>query len=202
VTSVPSTLPGWDRLRHGGLLLDETRLRQVAAHEPKPPSAWAEKELRKQSAQVQDGTLKPSEFVAFVLEHVCGFTEGIGRWQRGSAIGADWARAGVAGDQIKPRHLWRGDFGATVAVFIDPDPRLGVGRSARAVSQTLQWLRAGRERLAILTNGRQWRLVFAGLDFDAWCQWDVDLWFEEGALAPQVDALRTLLQPVVWTPAK
>ena len=63
-------------------------------------------------------------------------------------------------------------------------------------------MRAGRERLAVLTNGRQWRLVFAGLDFDAWCQWDVDLWFEEGVVAQQVAALRTLLQPALWTPEK
>ena len=60
-------------------------------------------------------------------------------------------------------------------VFIDTESRLGIGRGTKAASQTLQWLRAGKERLALLTNGRQWRLVFAGLDFDAWCQWDVDL---------------------------
>ena len=51
-----------------------------------------------------------------------------------------------------------------------------------------------------MTNGRQWRLVFAGLDHDAWCEWDLDLWFEEGALSPQVTVLRTLLRPELWTP--
>ena len=51
------------------------------------------------------------------------------------------------------------------------------------------------------TNGRQWRLVLAGLDYDAWCEWDLDLWFEEGGLSPQVTVLRTLLRPELWTPA-
>ncbi|HOQ72484.1 MAG TPA: hypothetical protein PK933_07095 [Smithellaceae bacterium] len=69
------------------------------------------------------------------------------------------------------------------------------------MSQVIQWLRGGGERLAILTNGRQWRLIFAGLDFDAWCEWDVELWFEEGALSAQVTALRTLLSPALWTPS-
>ncbi|MGE0706310.1 MAG: hypothetical protein AB7P22_20495, partial [Vicinamibacterales bacterium] len=114
-------------------------------------------------------------------------------------MGAEWARTGVAGEAIKPRHLWRGDFGAILPIFIDTESRLGTGRGTKAASQTLQWLRAGKERLGLLTNGRQWRLVFAGLDFDAWCQWDVDLWFEEGAIGPQVTALRTLLQPALWT---
>ena len=151
---------------------------------------------------MQDGTLKTGEFAAFVLQEICGFTAGIGTWSRGSAVSAAWTRPSVTGEAVKPRHLWRGDFGAVLPVFIDTESRIGIGRGTKATSQTLQWLRAGRERLAVLTNGRQWRLVFAGLDFDAWCQWDVDLWFEEGVVAPQVAALRTLLQPALWTPEK
>ncbi|MBK8179259.1 MAG: hypothetical protein IPK67_10310 [Planctomycetes bacterium] len=58
-----------------------------------------------------------------------------------------------------------------------------------------------QERLALLTNDRQWRLIFAGLDFDAYAEWDVDLWFEEGELSPQVTALRSLLSPALWTNA-
>ncbi len=194
---------GWDRLRHGGLLLDPPRLRRIADRTPGKPLSWyLDKELRRQAGQVQDGTLKPGDFVAFVLQEICGFTSGIGTWYRGSNVTADWARQTVTGEAVKPRHLWRGDFGATLPVFIDTESKLGIGRGTKAASQTLQWLRAGKERLALLTNGRQWRLVFAGLDFDAWCQWDVDLWFEEGALAPQVTALRTLLQPALWTPEK
>ena len=85
-------------------------------------------------------------------------------------------------------------------VFLDGGRRLGVGRGRRIVSQVLGWLRAGNDHLALVTNGRQWRLLFAGLDYDAWCEWDLDLWFEEGALSPQVTALRTLLGPGLWTP--
>ncbi len=33
------------------------------------------------------------------------------------------------------------------------------------------------------------------------CEWDVDLWFDEGELSPQVTALRSLLSPVLWTNA-
>lgn len=42
--------------------------------------------------------------------------------------------------------------------------------------------------------------MFAGLDYDASCEWDADLWFEEGELTAQVTALRTLLCPRLWTP--
>ena len=122
-------------------------------------------------------------------------------WSRGSAVGAEWSRRAPTGETIKPRHLWRGDHGALLPVFLDSERQVGIGRGRRTASQVVQWLRAGGERLALLTNGRQWRLIFAGLDFDAWCEWDVDLWFEEGELSPQVQALRTLLSPQAWTPA-
>ena len=85
-------------------------------------------------------------------------------------------------------------------MFLDDGRRLGVGGGRRIVSQVLGWLRAGDDHLALVTNARQWRLLFAGLDYDAWCEWDLDLWFEEGELSPQVTALRTLLNPALWTP--
>lgn len=195
-----SPLPGWDRLRHGGLLLDTPRLQVVAQLTPPPLAYHHEQELRRQAAAMLAGDGDPSSFVAFVLERICGFSLGIGAWQRGSAVGGEWSRRTPTGETVKPRHLWRGSHGAIVPVFLDNEKHVGIGRGKRTASQVVQWLRAGTERLAVLTNGRQWRLIFAGLDFDAWCEWDIDLWFEDGELSPQVAALRTLVAPRTWTP--
>ncbi len=195
-----ASLPGWDRLRHGGLLLDPPRLQSVAALQPGPLGAYHDQELRRQAAALLAREGDASAFVAFVLERVCGFAPGTGVWTRGSAIGAEWNRRTPTGDTIKPRHLWRGEHGALLPVFLDSERQVGIGRGRRTASQVVRWLRAGTERLALLTNGRQWRLIFAGLDFDAWCEWDVDLWLEEGELSSQVLALRTLLSPQAWTP--
>ena len=196
-----SELIGWDRLRHGGLLLDAPRLRKIAAHAPGPLSSWQEKELRRQAGALLDGSTDRTGFVRFVLEEICGFTAATGSWQRGPQVGAEWGRRVITGETAKPRQLWRTSSGAMLPVFLDDETRLGIGRGRRSLSQVIQWLRGGGERLAILTNGRQWRLIFAGLDFDAWCEWDAELWFEEGALSAQVTALRTLLSPVLWTPS-
>src|SRR5262249_29898724 len=167
-------------------MLDSPRLRGIAELEPDPLPSSHELELRQQATGVLDGSASIPDFVTFVLETLCGFTAATGTWQRGSQVGADWSRRAVTGENVKPRQPWRGRHDATLPVFLDSEPRLGLGRGRKAGSQALQWLRAGKERLALLTNGRQWRLVFVGLDFDAWCQWDVDLWFEEGGLSPQV----------------
>ncbi len=196
-----SELIGWDRLRHGGLLLDAPRLRKIAAYATGPLSAWQGRELRRQAGALLDGSADRAGFVRFVLEEICGFTAATGAWQRGPQVGAEWGRRVITGETVKPRQLWRTSGGAMLPVFLDDETRLGIGRGRRSISQVLQWLRGGSERLAILTNGRQWRLIFAGLDFDAWCEWDVELWFEEGALSAQVTALRTLLSPALWTPS-
>ena len=194
-------MAGWERLRHGGLLLDAVRLRRVAESEPGTLPPFIEKELRRLSIAVIDGTdNNVTEFVGFVLEKVCGFTAANGAWKRGPNVGSEWGRRVVTGETVKTRHLWCGSNRAVLPVFIDSESRLGIGRGRKAASQALQWLRSGNEKLALLTNGRQFRLLFAGLDFDAWCEWDVDLWFEEGKLSPQVDVLRTLLSPDLWTP--
>ena len=193
-------LPGWDRLRHGGLLLDGMRLASLARQAPAPLDAWTERQLRQRAGAMLDGDGEASSFVAFVLEQVCGLDASTGAWTRGSRVASDWGRRAVTGETVKPRHLWQGRDGGRLPVFIDDGGRLGIGRSRRAVSRVVGWLRAGGEHLALVTNGRQWRLLFAGLDYDAWCEWDIDLWFEEGELSPQVTALRTLLRGELWTP--
>ena len=138
--------------------------------------------------------------MTFTLEEVCGFRSPPGEWKRGSRVPAGEGREAVTGETVRPRQLWTGPQGARLPVFFDDNKRLGIGRGRRVVSRVFGWLRAGGEPLALLTNGREWRLMFAGLDYEAWCQWDLDLWFEEGELSPQVTALRTLLSPALWIP--
>jgi hypothetical protein len=201
-TGMQAPIPGWDLLVHGGLLLDAQRQRDLAQHTPEELPWFHEQELRRRVLALAvdggKGSADLGDFVTFVLHTACGFAaEG---WQRGSQVASEWSRRTLTGEMQKPRHLWRGRHGATLPVFFDSEPRLGIGKSRQTISRVLQWLRAGSERLALLTNGRQWRLVFAGLDFDAFCQWDTDGWLEQGALSAQFTAFRILVSPDLWTP--
>ena len=196
-------LPGWDRLRHGGLLFDARRAAELRRFRPEPLPAPVEDELRRLGTKALDAAdpeaLPP--FVTFVLTKVCGFSVRSGSWLRGNAVPPPERRRAITGEMVKPRALWTGANGARLPVFFDDGKRLGIGQSRRSVSRVVEWLRAGNEHLALLTNGRQWRLLFAGLDYDAWCQWDLDSWFHEGRLSDEVETLRTLLSPPLWTPA-
>ena len=193
-------VPGWERLRHGGLLFDGTRLEQLSQFVPPPLDGYTEGKLRQRANATLDGSGDRSRFVAFVLEGVCGLNASTGNWTRGSSVAPSWGRRAITGENVKPRHLWKGRRGAVLPVFLDDGKSLGKGRARRIVSQVLGWLRTGGGHLALLTNGLQWRLLFAGLDYDAWCEWDLELWFDEGELGPQVTALRTLFNPELWTP--
>ena len=200
-SAVPG-LPGWDRLRHGGLLFDARRSADLRRFRPDPLPAPVEDELRRLGTKTLDAAdpEAPSPFVTFVLTKICGFSVRSGSWLRGNAVPPAESRRAITGEMEKPRALWTGPNGARLPVFHDDGKRLGIGKSRRSVSRVVEWLRAGNEHLALLTNGRQWRLLFAGLDYDAWCEWDLDSWFHEGDLADEVETLRTLLSPALWTP--
>ena len=192
-------IPGWDQLRHAGLLLDGPRLHSLAGYVPETLDEHVERRLRQRAAATLGGVDDPgttsgtSQIMSFVLEEVCGFDGTSGSWQRGSQVPRTHGRRAVTGEIVKPRHLWNGPHGASLPVFIDDAKRIGIGRGRRIVSQVLGWLRAGSEHLALVTNGRQGaaspdtrkgqadlgvrgileaNLVFAGLDYDASCEWD------------------------------
>lgn len=191
----------WNSLRHGGMLIAPSRLPDHFEDQPLPLSAHLAQKLRRDFNRVESDGRGEAQFLTTVLEHVCGLESGRGaKWFRGSDVGNEWSRRALSGDAVRPRRLWTGLRGAVLPVFVDSEKRLGVGRGRRSVSRVIEWLRLTDQRLALITNLRQWRLVYAGLDHDAWAEWDADLWFEEGKPGPQVDALRALLSPKALTP--
>lgn len=191
----------WSNLYHGGLLLDPERLNSILTITCEPLSEYQQDRLRRELITFQkEPNEKRSLFVSFILENVCGFTSINDKWLRGSSITASWTRRGLAGEAIRPSHLWLGPNNAALPVFIDDQKRLGIGRSRRLYSQVLFWLRQSKSQLALMTNGFQWRLVFAGLDYEAFCQWDIDQWFFEGNPSPEFLGFTQLFSPALWVP--
>lgn len=193
----------WSALRHGGLLIEPSRLSLLRENVPAPIDSSLATRLRGDVVRMGTGSADARrQWLDTVLELVCGLVDGSdgAGWLKGPAVSSEWSRRGAAGDTIRPRRVWQGAQGAVLPVFVDEEPRLGAGRGRRALSRVLEWLRASNTRVALLTNHVQLRLIFAGSDYDAWAEWDINLWFEEGAPTPQVEALRWLIAPEVLTP--
>ncbi len=108
------TIPGWEQLRHTGLLFDGSRLHAMAEHVPDALGEHLKRKLRQRAQAAIGGRGDPagaeetSGFVGFVLEQVCGFDAASGSWQRGSQVPRAQGRRAVTGETVKPRHLWTG----------------------------------------------------------------------------------------------
>jgi hypothetical protein len=189
----------WAALRHEGLLLDESRLRQLFPDSPEPLNVWQSGQLRKALISFQatpEDTATRTALIACLLEDTIGLSGKCGgTWQRGSAVPADLSHRSVTGENLKPSHLWTHSGSPPLPVFTSPHPRLGFGKGKHSAARVIEWMRASQHRLALLTNGYQWRLIYAHGDSSAWCESDSTQWFIEGQPAAQLDALRLLLDP-------
>lgn len=202
----------WASLNHGGLLIAPSKLAErFPAHVEPLPAATSERLRRDLTRLHEGGEERLSAFLDTVLEDVLGL--GKVRFKKGSEVDKAWSQPAITGEIVRPRRVWLGPNGGVLPVFVEPQTaRLGVGRGKRPVSRVVEWLRrVGQDsgfkvlgvappRVALLAGARQLRLIHAGTDYDAFCEWDTALWFSGGAPGPQVQALRALLSAEALTP--
>ena len=184
----------WASLRHGGNLLEPAAIDALPALTP-PRFGTADK-LR--SGLVALTPEKPTQaaigdLLDIVLEGICGLQAG---WRKGPQLGPDDSERLLDGTDLKPRRLWTGPAGESLAVFTAGVDRIGVGKGRRAAARVLEYLRRRGLPLGLLTNGRQWRLLWADTDTTAWVEWDADRWLDADQLSPEALLLRRLLSPL------
>lgn len=188
----------WSSLKHGGLLIAPDKITSDFADAPSPLPVWRAERLRRAVTAFDGSNEALGALLDFVLHDLAELPDE--QWQKAQAVEPRWSLRSFTGALVKPRRLWQGPSGEVLPVFVPDDGasrqfsgRLGVGRSRQLLSRVVEWLRQKQQPLALVTNGRQWRLVHAGQDYDAWCEWDIDLWFVEGVPGPQVTAWRQLV---------
>jgi hypothetical protein len=183
----------WTALRHGGNLLSPAALDGLPA--PERPSRGLADGLRsalvaldpEKSASAALGAL-----LDVLLEDACGLRDG---WQKGNALGAADAEKLLDGKVLKPQRRWTGPGGEVLAVFATPAPQIGVGKGRRPAAQVVEYLRRRSLPLALLTNGRQWRLIWADTDSLAWAEWEAERWLAADLLSDELAVLRRVLAP-------
>ena len=188
----------WSSLNHGGLLISPDKIVTAFGTELSPLPLWQSDKLRRALTAFDGTNERLSTLLDFMLQDLSSLPES--EWQKAQGVDAKWALRSFTGALVKPRRVWQGPQGEVLPVFVPEEGasrqfagRLGVGRSRQLLSRVVEWLRQKQQPLALVTNGRQWRLVHAGQDYEAWCEWDIDLWFVEGLPGPQVMAWRHLL---------
>ena len=132
-----------------------------------------------------------------VLEEACGLTDG---WRKGPLVGAADAETLLDGTLLKPRRVLTLEGETALAVFVTAAERVGLHKGRRVVAQVVEYLRRRRIPLGLLTNGREWRLVFADADNLAWVEWAADRWLEGDSLTHTLGLLRLILSPASLAP--
>jgi hypothetical protein len=198
----------WEYLNHGGLLIGPGQLEEHFLGGLPPLSDALAEKLRRGVTRIAEGDAGLGPLLDTVLEDILGLEAHF--WDKNP--GAAYSHPAITKERIRPRRVWTGPNLATLPVFDTRSvlgsstgqkvPRIGIGRGRQMVSRVVEWLRQdGRSKVAVLTTGSQWRLIHAGENYDAWCEWDTAAWFTGGKPGPQVDALRHLLGRDAVTPA-
>jgi hypothetical protein len=196
----------WADLRHHGLVIAPALLEEVFPEGLDVPKTYSYQRLRERytvfetwsqrERAYEPGTDRRPLFTWLdgVLDIFLGHEAS--RWQKGNHVAAAWTHETLMHERLRPdRILFRDITQREPAFFvwIDPTRHLGQGQGRSAYGKFLELLRAKNVKLGLLTNGRQFRLCYAGLDYDSWVEWDVEAWFAEEELRRQLDGFYTLL---------
>lgn len=191
---------GWSSLKHGGLLISANKLTEYFPETLPSLNHWQVEQLRRAVTAFDGTNASLAALLDYMLQDLSGFPAD--QWQKAQAVESQWSIRSFTGALVKPRRIWCGPNGEVLPVFVPEEGatrqfggRLGVGRSRKLLSRVTEWLRRQHLPFALVTNGRQWRLVHAGSDFESWCEWDIEFWFEEGEPSAQTLAWRTLINP-------
>ena len=207
----------WSRLRHQGMLLSPVVMLDRFPEAPEPAPFPAIPRLRdaytrfvSQTVDSADGVdLKESAILSWVdavLQHYVGYEKH--RLAKQGSIPDNLTaavRIGSKTETVRPdRVIFADDLGLTPAILVmaDTSPHVGRGRGRTAYAKFLELLRGTGHRLGLLTNGYQFRLIYAGLDFESWCEWETDRWFDDGDGSQELAGLRQLLSPVSLKPVR
>lgn len=200
----------WSRLRHQGLLLSPVVMLERYAAVPAQPPFYTVRRLRdahtrfmsKVDPHRDEVTLEQNAILAWtdgLLEHYVGHANGtLARQQTIPGNLTTSIKIGTRTETIRPhRVIFADGLGQQPALLVmaDESPRVGRGRGRTTYSRFLELLRGTGHRLGLLTNGLQFRLIYAGLDFESWCEWESERWFDDGDGAEELAGLRQLLAP-------
>ncbi len=180
----------WLSLHQAGRLLDRDAFDSLP--DPGHPQRRLAELLRDALAQAPADT-RGENFGALldaVLEGVCGLVVG---WRKGSDIPGSYAETLLDGTVLKPRRVYEHLGRAALSVFVSPATRIGVHKGRRDAAHVVEYLRRKKTPLGLVTNGREWRLVYADTDNTAFVEWTSDRVLEGDALSPPLLVLRRVI---------
>lgn len=200
--AVDDRLAWWSGLNHQGMLISPAVLLEVFSNGGTSPSPWQYERLRDRytafvARTSQNGAERLTgaairDWLDAIFTGPLGYDRG--RWIKQDLIPESLTAKTPAGERVRPdRVLLLEDGKPGILVRVDEAPRLGIGRSKAEYARLLALLRGTGAKLGLLTNGLQFRLCYAGLDHDAYSEWNAEAWFSGAETQAQLDGFLYLL---------
>jgi hypothetical protein len=200
----------WSRLRHSGLLLSPIVQIEKYAETPELPKWYQPEQLRNAYTRFIASIDRSNDrqelangdiltWVDSLLEKYVGHTDQ--RFARSHNIPESLTaviRIGSRTETLRPDRVLLAEDGKSPLLLIkaDTSAHIGRGKGRSEYSKFLELLRGTGHRLGLLTNGLQFRLIYAGLDFESWCEWESERWFEDSEGIEELLGFRQTLFPV------
>jgi len=180
----------WSELNHGGMFLSPAILKEFLPDGPASvdPDSYSYRKLRDAYAAFDSWSQKENvenneglyRWIDFVFEEFLEYPSML--WQKGNDV-SDRFKYQSPTDRLRPNRvlLDKGiEDNHRFLIKIDTRKgRLGMGKGRIEYSKFLTLLRGTKVQFGVFTNGYQFRLVYAGMDYDCWVEWDAARWFEE-----------------------
>ncbi len=180
----------WSELNHGGMFLSPAILKEFLPDGPAgvTPDSFFYRKFRDAYAAFDSWSLKENEknheglfrWIDYVFEEFLEYPSML--WQKGNNVN-DRFKYQSSNERLRPnRVLLDKGIGDNHRFLIKIDTRkgrLGMGKGRIEYSKFLTLLRGTKVQFGVFTNGYQFRLVYAGMDYDCWVEWDAARWFEE-----------------------
>ncbi len=194
----------WLELQHGGMIISPAVLKELIPEGFEQPPQRSCNALRDQYLKFKSATENPLksrktanpnyQWLDSLFENFLELSSAL--WKKEVNISPDYSYKNIIGENIKPNRLFfrfATDVRPALALFIDENPKLGMGKSRKRYGKILEYLRNKKIRLALFTNGFQLRLCYVGLDHDSWVEWNISNWFEGTEFQSQQYGFYTLL---------
>ena len=179
----------WGQLRHGGLLLSPIILKEYLPDGPRGLKKELYEKLRDSytvfEAKLDDrGRGDKSSLLRWldlVFQELIEYPASL--WQKETEVIERFKTQSANGERLRPNRVLLHKADENKPRFLlkidSENKRIGMGRGKTEYSKFLTLLRGTKVPLGVLTNGYQFRLVYAGMDHDSWVEWDTEQWFEE-----------------------
>ncbi len=190
-------LDAWVSLTQGGRLLERRTLEQLPS--PPPLSLSLVDRLRDALTLAPGSEDGPGALLNTVLQDVCGLQDG---WRKGNTVTSSYEAKLVDGTAFRPHRVLCLGVEPTLAVVTTQVERVGLHKGRRIVAQVVEYLRRSKTPLGLITNGREWRLIFADTDNLAWVEFLSDRFLEGDQFLPAGALLRRILSPEALRPGE